>query len=305
MNQIRKVLDFGRIYLRRYWGRLIAGILMGVLFGMSNASFVWATRTLTDRLTPESKALTNRLERLSPDLVAADKKGKLPSPFSPHLNKLKQRVDRAIDPWLPKQGVRLDWKMFLGGLLFLPLLVTVRSVTDYLSNYCMGWVSERVVNDLRIDVPTKLSTLSLDFFNRSTTGDMLTRITGDTANLQRALRIGSADLIKESMTVLCVLAVLCWIDWKLTLFAMIFLPLCFFPLIVLGKKARRATRASLNANIAQSSQLVELISSIRVVKAFCLEELQLTRFRKSSRELVHHGMKGIQAKELINPIIEV
>ena len=150
MNQIRKVLDFGRIYLRRYWGRLIAGILMGVLFGMSNASFVWATRTLTDRLTPESKALTNRLERLSPDLVAADKKGKLPSPFSPHLNKLKQRVDRAIDPWLPKQGVRLDWKMFLGGLLFLPLLVTVRSVTDYLSNYCMGWVSERVVNDLRV-----------------------------------------------------------------------------------------------------------------------------------------------------------
>jgi len=40
MNQIRKVLDFGRIYLRRYWGRLVGGILMGVLFGMSNASFI-------------------------------------------------------------------------------------------------------------------------------------------------------------------------------------------------------------------------------------------------------------------------
>jgi ABC-type multidrug transport system fused ATPase/permease subunit len=86
---------------------------------------------------------------------------------------------------------------------------------------------------------------------------------------------------------------------------MVLVPICVFPMIVLGKKARRATRATLRANVTQSSQLVELLASIRVVKAFGLEQEQLDRFRKSSSQIVHAGMKGIQAKELMNPIIEV
>ena len=60
----------------------------------------------------------------------------------------------------------------------------------------MAWVSERVVNDLRGDVLEKMSSLSLDYFNRSTTGDMLTRVSGDTGQLQKCLTL-SGDLVKE------------------------------------------------------------------------------------------------------------
>ena len=290
MNNIRNVFRFGRVYLRRYWSRLLAGILLGLFFGVSNASFVWATRTLTNRLAPAPPA--------------AIQKAGIPSPLSRHLVVLKEKVDRVIDPWLPQRDCPLNWKMFLGGLLLLPLLASVRSVCDYLSSYCMGWVSERVVNDLRVDVLTKLSTLSLDFFDRATSGDLLTRITGDTATLQRALRTGAADLVKESMSVLGLISILCLIDWKLTVFALIFLPLCFYPMLVLGRKARRASKASLDTTVSQSSQLVELLASIRIVKAFGLEEAQLRRFRQSSSELVRFGMKGIQAREQINPFVE-
>lgn len=295
MRNILNVLMFGRVYLRRYWTRLVAGLLLGLVFGVSNASFVWATKTLTGRLAGEDvpPAVGSR--------AALPKAGRLTE-----LGKqLGQRIERVVDPWLPRRGVRMDWRMFLGGLLFLPLLVSVRSAADYSSNYCMGWVSERVVNDLRYDVLAQMSTLSLDFFNRSTSGDLITRITVDTSNLLRALRVGVADLVKESMTIVSVFIALCFVDWKLTLFAVALVPLCFFPLIVLGKKARRAMRSSLKANIDQSSQLVELLGSIRIVKAFGLESRQLQRFRLSSKQMVHHGMKGIQAKELVNPIIEV
>ena len=290
MNNVLNVYRFGRIYLRRYRGRLLAGVLLGLLFGVSNATFVWATRTLTYRLAPEAPAA---IQKSSP-----------PSPLSQHLTALKEKVDRVLDPWLPQRDLPLNWKMLLGGLLLLPLLVSVRSICDYLSSYCMGWVSERVVNDLRVDVLTKLSTLSLAFFDHATSGDLLTRITGDTAALQRALRLGAADLVKESMSVLGLAFALCLIDWKLTLFALIFLPLCLYPMLVLGRKARRASKASWNTTISQSSQLVELLASIRIVKAFGLEQEQLRRFRRSSGELVRFGMKGIQAKEQINPIIE-
>src|SRR5262249_11364899 len=95
------------------------------------------------------------------------------------------------------------------------------------------------------------------------------------------------------------------IDWKLTLFAMVLLPLCFFPLFVLGRKARRASKAGLKAEILQASHLVELVGSIRTIKAYNLEQEQIQRYRKLSRELVRHGMKDLRAKELANLLIEI
>jgi len=88
---------------------------------------------------------------------------------------------------------------------------------------------------------TKFSSLSLDFFNRFKTGDLLTRINLDTQNLLRCMRTGGADVIKESLTVVVVFTYMCILDWKLTFCTLVLLPLFLLPLIVLGKKARRAT----------------------------------------------------------------
>jgi subfamily B ATP-binding cassette protein MsbA len=107
------------------------------------------------------------------------------------------------------------------------------------------------------------------------------------------------------MTAIAVLTVMLWLDHLLTLCVMLVVPLCAFPLFVLGKKARRATAKGIRASVAQSSQLVELVSGIRVIKAFNLEQEELKRFRNTSSQMVHAGMKGVQAKELVNPILEV
>ncbi|MPM87788.1 putative multidrug export ATP-binding/permease protein [bioreactor metagenome] len=144
----------------------------------------------------------------------------------------------------------------------------------------MGWVGERVIRDLRLDIMEKLSSLSLDFFNRSSTGDLLTRINVDSQNLLRALRNGGADLIKESLNAVVLLGAMFYLDAWLTLGAVILLPVCILPLMVLGKKARKAMAATLRANIAQSSQFVELLGGIRVIKAFNLETAEISRFRK-------------------------
>ena len=64
MHQIRDVLRFGAPYLRRYWARLAAGILFGVLFGLSNGSFIWATHTLTSRLSPPAATAGTAERRL-------------------------------------------------------------------------------------------------------------------------------------------------------------------------------------------------------------------------------------------------
>ena len=297
MDNILIVLRFGWIYMRRYWVRLAFAVLFGFVFALSNGSFMWATKTLSERF--KEKPDETVTEKISSDAPT------LSTRIKAQLKELNQSVKTTVDPWLPRVKQPLSWRQIVGMLLFLPLLIFVRSGADYLNNYCMGWVSERVIRDMRLDIMDKLSSLSLDFFNRSTTGDLLTRINVDTQNLLRAMRQGLSDLIKESFTVVVVLIGLLCLDWKLTLAVVVLLPACMLPLIILGKKARRAMAASMKANISQSSQLVELLGGIRVIKAYNLEAAEMERFRKTSGQLVHAGMKGVQAKELVNPIIEI
>jgi subfamily B ATP-binding cassette protein MsbA len=295
MNNLVRVFRFGWPYFGRYWSRLLAGILLGVLFGFSNASFVWATKTLIGRMAPGTVA------------AAPDSAGAQPAAAT-RWAEFKATLDRGtqqlVGPWLPRAGQPVDWQQVVGGLLFFPLLVAFRGFAGYLSSYCMAWVGERVVNDLRVNVLHKLSGLSLDFYNRATTGDLITRVNGDTASLQRCLSLGFADLIKEPVTIIGIVGALCVIDWQLTLAALVFFPLCVIPIIALGRKARRASRAGTAVHISQSSLLVEMLSGIRVVKAFGLEAEQVERFRQMSQQLVSHTMRGVRAKEQINPIVE-
>ena len=297
MRYLSKIFHFGWPYMRRYWARLLSGVLMGVCFGLLTGSFVWVTKTVAGRMVPEPILGAQSGPGLAKDSKRALVTDKLKS-------EIKERTEQWVDPWLPRLGRPLDTRQVLGALFFIPVLVALRGIAGYLSSYFLGWVSERVVNDLRVAVLQKLTSLSLDFFNRSKMGDLLTRVNGDTAVLQRCLNLGVGDLIKEPMTIIGCFIWLCLIDWQLTLGTMVFFPLCVVPIIVFGKKVRRASKAGRQVNVTQASLLVELISGIRVIKAFGLEAEQIERFRKLSLELIHHAMKSLRAKERINPIIE-
>lgn len=302
MSSVALVLKFGWKYLKKYWLRLALSVGLGFLFALSNTSFIWAAQVIIGRF--EAKPAAEKAP--STEKAASPSKAVLDAlPITAVIRSWSEQAQVEIDLWLPRWKEKLTWRHKVGLLLFLPLLLAMRAATDYFCNYFMGWVSERVIRDLRLDVMDKLGTLSLDFFNRATTGDLLTRINGDTASLMRALRGGGTDLIQAPLTILFIASYLIWMDWKLTLCIFVILPTCILPLFVLGKKARRATTANLRASIKQSSQLVEIIGSIRVVKAFGLEREHMERFRQTSAQMVHAGMKGVQAKELVNPLIEV
>lgn len=297
MHHLARILRFGWPYLQRYFGRLAAGVLLAIVFGFANTALLWAVDTTL-----------KRMSKPEPGVVAAA--GVVAEPgVKRGLGDLKVRLqtatDRVVDPWLPRVGRAPDWRQIAGGLLLFPLLAAIRGFVGYASSYCLAWVSERVVNDLRIDVLRKLTSLSLDYFNRSTMGDLLTRVNGDTHMLQRCLSGGLSDLVKEPVTIVGILVGLFVIDWEMTLFTIVFFPLVMVPIVILGKKVRRAARASLQTNVNQASLIVEILSGIRMVKAFNLETPQLDRFRRLSKDFLSATMRMVRAKEITNPIIEV
>lgn len=295
MSNLRNILRFGWPYLRRYLSRMIAGIVIGVLFGITNAIILGSADMVMKRLSDPK-----------PEAAA--------SPTLPKLGFVQEWTDRSkawkaevltrLDPWLPLKGRKMDGQQMFGVLLLFPALMALRGYLGFLSSYCLGWVSQRVVNDLQVDVLAKLQSLSLDFFNRARLGDLTMRIHGDTAALQRSLDEGLGDLIKQPVTIIAVFCFLLFKDPAMTLFLMLLLPFCLAPVIILGKKARKAATRGVQTKVSQANLLIEALAGIRMVKAFGLEGQQLGRFQNYARDMVRHGVKGLQAKEMINPIIE-
>jgi subfamily B ATP-binding cassette protein MsbA len=327
MQDILKVLRFGLPYIRRYWLRFACGVVFGIIFGLSNAAFVGATTLLVSRLNSggafgmsaetvsqsgglaAATAEKTQSAAVQPATPEQDNKKKS-KPSSPFLAWMQKYWGAAVDDWLPRAGRPLEWdswigwKQIAGGILLLPILSLLRGGVGYLSSYCMAWTSRRVMVDLKQDVFNKLNSLSLDFHNRATTGDLLLRVNGDTGVLYGCLSLGLSDLIKEPLTIISVFLMLWSIDPQLTLLSMIFLPMCLIPTKILGNKVRAISKAGTTAGVNQASMLVEVFSNIRVVKAFGLEKQQSQQFAQTNLLESRMSMRAVQSKEMLNPIIE-
>jgi subfamily B ATP-binding cassette protein MsbA len=286
VNQLRRVLAFGLPFLWPYRSRFLAGVGLALFFGLTNGAFVLATKTLFERLSP-SPVATGQVD---PQALATRVSGE----FAEFMEKI-----------LPRSGQPITPLQAAGAVLFLPFLMALRAGSNYLSAYCMTWVSARVVRDMQIRVLEKLHSLSFDYFNKSTLGDLTTHISGDTRRIFDAMNNGLVDLIKEPFTLLSILAGMFIIDARLTLAAMVILPLVVVPILIVGNRLKRIARQTLAIGISQGSGLIEALSGIRLIKAYGLENFQMQEYRERSMELANLEVKKAQCGKLVNPVIEV
>ena len=185
MDQIRSIISFGWPFIHRYRTRLYVGILLCVFYGVFNASFVWGTKTLFERLEPATER-----KIISPEsgLSFGFKSKALEKPIT--------LLNEKVDAWLPKNGEPLNVQRFLGGLLFLPILVAIRGGIGFASTYFLGWAGENTVKDIRVAVHQKLQSLSIDYFHKKSVGDHTMLINKGTGSMQSCLTYGTADSIK-------------------------------------------------------------------------------------------------------------
>ena len=289
MNQIRRILAFGVPFLWPYRVRFFAAIFLALLFGISNGAFVIATKTLFERLTPQ------------PPITAPGETAPAPRGFS---EKFQERLTRSLEPVLPRVGQPLHWTQAVGVVFFLPALLLLRSGASYLSSYCMTWVSARVVRDMQTRVLEKFHSLSLDYFNRSSLGDLTAHIGGDPRRIFDAMNNGLSDLIKEPITLVSILTGMFVVNAKLALAGFVIVPLVILPILLVGNRLKRIARQSIAVDISQGSGLIEALNGIRLIKAYGLEQFQLERYRRESMALAHLEVKKTQAGKLVNPLIE-
>jgi subfamily B ATP-binding cassette protein MsbA len=188
--------------------------------------------------------------------------------------------------------------------LAIPAIMTVRSLCSYGSTYCMQWVSNKVVSDIRSQLFNKMLHNSMDFFNKARSGFLMSVITNNTRVMQMALSTVGSDVFKQPITIVGAISVLMIMDWKFTLVTLILFPTCLLPLRVYGRRARKAVQNEQEGMAEMVVTMQETFAGIRVIKSFAREAHQEKEFKRSNQMQFSQMMRIIRSLEAVGPLVE-
>ena len=210
-------------------------------------------------------------------------------------------VQPLLDEIFYKKDVRLL------NLLPLALLAVffVKGIFYFAYSYLLEKVGQSIIRDLRNRIYAHIHELSLSFFHKTPTGELISRIMNDVSMLQGAVSHALIRLLRDFFSVLGLLGVIFYMDWRLALISMVFLPMAAIPIVMFGKKFRRLSTSYQTRMGDATSQLHETIAGIRIVKAFCTEDFEKTRFAGKMQTIMNILMADAKYRCLGHPMVEM
>ena len=207
-------------------------------------------------------------------------------------------IKPILDEALPNQERLLPTIVAILAMFFL------KGLGSYLSSYVMTDVGQRVVRDLRNVLFRHILGQSAAFFSLQTTGRLMSRITNDVGQLQRAVSETIGDLARESLSLVGLAVVLFWNAPRLAIVCGTVAPLILYPLAALGQRVRRTTRRSQEALEQMSHVSAEAFTGHRIVKAFGAEAREADKFAKASQRFYRTSMRVTSALSVLPPMME-
>ena len=194
-------------------------------------------------------------------------------------------------------------------LNFAVLSVLVIAIVGALSSYCEKYlttsVGQWVMHDLRRVLYSHIQRLSLSFHDHKRTGDLISRVTTDIDAVQSLISTVLLGLAVNVLTLVGMMLVMLYLNWAFTLIALMVAPGLFLVVYHYTHRIKRASRAMRQQEGEVVNVLEEVLSSIRVVKAFAREDYEQKRFERESRESVEKALQARNVKAKLPPIVEM
>jgi subfamily B ATP-binding cassette protein MsbA len=194
-------------------------------------------------------------------------------------------------------------------LLLIPFAIILfylaKGGADYMQAYLMGFVGQKVITDIRNLVFRRLQVQPLSFFDKTPTGTIISRITNDISLVQGAVSDSFTAILKDMFTIVGLLFVIFYRDWRLAIVAFIVLPIVTYPIVSFGRKLRKNSAQNQRAMAKFTSFLHETITGQRIVKAFAMESYEYGKFRDENESLFRIVLKRYKIRALSSPITDV
>ena len=191
-----------------------------------------------------------------------------------------------------------------------PIVFLIRGVSGYFNSYLINYCGLRVLEKIRLKVFAKLQKLPVSFFQKNKEGDLLSRITSDTAQLQSALLVVSNDLVRQPVTFIGAIIALLVMAYQregmsFILLCLVVIPICIFPIRRIGELLMRRALGMQEKAGNMTAVLSENLSAYREVRAFNLEKHEEDRLKESSEQFLTARMKVIKYSHVLTPLIEI
>jgi len=185
------------------------------------------------------------------------------------------------------------------------LIALFGAISSYGEKYLTTSVGQWVMHDLRSVLYGHIQKLSLSYHDQKRTGDLISRITSDIDAVQNLISNVLLGMLVNVLTLIGMLGVMFYLNWQFTLIAMVVAPGLFWVVYHYTRRIKEASRDVRRKEGEVVSVLEEVLSSIRVVKAFAREDYEQERFEKRSLESVQRALAARSLKAKLSPLVEV
>ena len=220
---------------------------------------------------------------------------------------LKFFVDGLSDPdavLFPDFAPLSEMRMLKAVPLLIISISTLQGIGFFLGNYFLARVGLGLVHDLRVQLFNNLLTLPNSYFDSNNSGHLISRITYNVTMVTGAATSAIKTLVREGMTVLFLLAMLLWMNWKLTLVILAVLPLIAVMVTLASKKFRKHGNRIQQAMGDVTHVSSEAIQGYRVVRSFGGREFEQERFFKVSADNTYRQLRMERTSAIYTPVLQ-
>jgi len=208
-----------------------------------------------------------------------------------------KEVFKAIEN--PDSGYRLMVPLLIIGVFFL------RGVGSFLGTYFMANVARVVIHTMRTDLFTKMTRLPCSYFDKNSTGHLVSRITYTVEQVAAASSQAITVIVREGFTVLGLVGYMFYENWRLTLVFLTVGPLIGIVVSYVTKRFRRLSRR-IQSSMGEVTQVAsEAFNGYRVMRTFAGENYEAERFRQASQKNILQSLKMSMAQAVSTPVIQV
>lgn len=207
-------------------------------------------------------------------------------------------LERILGP--EEERVGTGWRMpalYRVGVIVV-IMALLASLTHYGMGVLAGLVGLRLVVSLRMQLAEHLMGLSMRYHTGRRFGDLLSRISSDVGRTTQVVQLILKDLVQEPLMFVVSIGIAAYINWKVTLFVLLGLPLFVVPIVILVRKVRKGSHRSATQLGSTFQVLTQMFQGVRTVKAYRAEDRELERFAETNRSYLDATMKMIRASTL-------
>ncbi len=272
-------------YVLPYRILLILSITSSILYVLMNSSSVWMMGSLVGKIMlPNSSSEIQEIQKLNPSSSLNDK--------------LNHWTENLVGGGTPVDQLKM--------LCILLLLIYIaKNLFFYLNNVSIAYIQNRMIKDIRDELFTYISFLPLSFFDKNKSAEMSSILIRDVTAMRSAFTQSIQSLIREPINILVFLTLLIIISPKMTLMALLTIPISGIIVVKIGQSIRRKATRSSKQIAGVMNILQETLTGIRIVKAYSMEKFEIKRFVKENLQYFRLVFRQSRLSNLTTPINDI